>query len=560
MKSDTGEQQLFPRRYGDYLLLARLARGGSGEVFLARVGAASSARYVVIKTLKEELLDDSESVRRFCDEARVLVRLEHRNICRVLDVGRTEDRFYIAMEHIPGRDLGKVLERLTACGERMPREVALYVMCELLDALDHAHRKADQITGQPLNIVHRDVSPQNVMLTYDGGVKLIDFGIAASSLKNVRTQPRVVLGKLAYMSPEQARGEAAAPDSDVFASAIMLYEMLTSRRFYSVRDPAAIREALRNGVAPEGMQSLPPALSQTMLRALEVDRSRRLSSAAALYAALEDYQQEHQLQAGAGDVRALLDRLFANERKDEQQHLRALDAVTAPTPLAHGEETMRIAIADDLAALSDISGSLTMPRGTVTEATRTHAGIPDASPLDDTRRPATRATSRNAAIAAAVALAAVASAVLAATVISGDGADADTPPAPSTNAAVAAATPTATPPVAIPVEAAPAARLVVVAEEPAKPAPRPRGNRRPATGDARGARDVRPARDEPAEPPPAPRFLRDKARYLEERCADRACAARLRGRIGAIGGMSEQEARAFRGAVDACLATCRASP
>lgn len=198
----------FPRPFGDYSLLHRLGRGGMGDVFLARAaGFLGIQKVCVLKTVRADMTRDAEYVARFIDEARIVVQLSQRNICPVFDMGKVGESYYLAMEHVAGRDLTTVLRRAAERARSVAPDVALYLVSEILDALDYAHRLTDPSSGAPLHLVHRDVSPHNIMVSYEGEAKLIDFGLAASTLKLEQTESGIVLGKLSYMAPEQARAD-----------------------------------------------------------------------------------------------------------------------------------------------------------------------------------------------------------------------------------------------------------------------------------------------------------------------------------------------------------------
>ncbi len=248
----------YPRAFGNYVLLAPLARGGMGEVFLAKHGSVRGLeKHCVVKTLRPHLTDDREYTTRFIDEARIVVQLGHRNICHVFDVGTVGERYYLAMEYIAGKDLRALTHDVAEKGNVVNPGLALHVVCEVLEALDYAHRHADAATGRPLLLVHRDVSPQNVMLSWEGEVKLIDFGLAASTLKMEQTSPNVVMGKLSYMAPEQVRGERVDGRADLFAVGVMLYEMLVGERFYEGRSPYEILGHRRPGRLPPAQVGRP---------------------------------------------------------------------------------------------------------------------------------------------------------------------------------------------------------------------------------------------------------------------------------------------------------------
>jgi len=228
------EEDDLPRVFGDYHLLALLGQGGMGEIYLAkRMGFSRDIqRYCVVKTLREDKVRDPTFLKRFEDEARVVVTLNHRNICHVFDVGRVNDEHYLAMELIEGVSLQSLQRSMSRQGVKPAPALACYIVDEVLEALGYAHRHKDPRTRAPLEIVHRDVSPQNVMVTFEGEVKLIDFGLVESTLKQEHTAADMVVGKLLYMAPEQAQDEPVDARTDVFSAGVMLYELLLGERYY----------------------------------------------------------------------------------------------------------------------------------------------------------------------------------------------------------------------------------------------------------------------------------------------------------------------------------------
>lgn len=277
-----------PKRFGPYLLLRAFAQGGMGQVFLAkRQGLRGIDRFCVVKKLRPDHASHDEYVRRFLDEARVVVQLNHANICHVFDVGQVDDEYYLAMEHVSGVTLRALFQRARKRGDSVPAELVLRGALDVLEALDYAHCRSHPTTGQPLHLVHRDVSPQNIMWSYDGDIKLIDFGLAASELKEEHTQDHVVMGKVAYMSPEQARGERVTAQADQFAAAIVLYELLTLERFYGALATHEIwQRAGRGDHAPERLHTLPPDVQEVLRRALHADPEARFPSCGAFRDAL----------------------------------------------------------------------------------------------------------------------------------------------------------------------------------------------------------------------------------------------------------------------------------
>lgn len=228
-----------------------------GEIYLARTqGVGGVDKRCAIKQLPKGLIYDDELIKRFLDEARTVSTLSHGNIAHVYEVGREGDAFFLVMEFVDGPDLRQVLARCFDRKVKIPLELGLYIMQELLQGLAYAHRKTDP-EGKPLGLIHRDICPQNVMLSFEGEVKLIDFGLAKSALKTLATNPTILLGKVAYMSPEQAKREKLDRRSDLYSAGIVLYEVLSGRRRY----PDKSQHDLLMLVRSPGPLILPPELS-----------------------------------------------------------------------------------------------------------------------------------------------------------------------------------------------------------------------------------------------------------------------------------------------------------
>ena len=226
----------FPRRFGPYVLLKPLARGGMGALYLALSGPEESAKLCVIKTVLPHLAD-KEYLQRFRDEAKVVVRLSHGNLVPVFDSGQAGGEIYLAMDFVEGRDLRATWNRCAKKGIAFPVDVAAHIARELARGLYYAHNFGD------IKLVHRDVSPPNVLLSYSGEVKLTDFGLASSTLKIEKTAPGIIYGKVSYMSPEQARGEKIDGRTDLYATGIILWELLTGRQLFpSGRPPGAAKD------------------------------------------------------------------------------------------------------------------------------------------------------------------------------------------------------------------------------------------------------------------------------------------------------------------------------
>lgn len=280
-----------PSTFGKYELIERIATGGMAEVYLARTfGVAGFEKRLVIKRIRPELAGDPHHISLFINEARIGVQLNHENVVQVYDLGKVGRDWYIAMEHLAGRDLNKLVKALRIDGERLPVPVAVHVVAEVCRGLAYAHAMHDA-DGQPLGVVHRDVSPHNVLLTFAGGVKLVDFGIArlvgtkAPELTSLPTEGprRPGGGKYAYMSPEQARGEEVDHRTDVFSAGIVLWELLVGHRMYRHDDPLEklrlVQSAQYPDPADEGIH-FDPGLASILERALAPERKDRYASAA----------------------------------------------------------------------------------------------------------------------------------------------------------------------------------------------------------------------------------------------------------------------------------------
>ena len=220
------------RQFGPYRLVRQIAVGGMAEIHLAKTkGIAGFEKYVALKMIHPNFAEDEQFIQMLVDEAKIAVQLTHGNIAQTFDLGRVGETYYITMEYVDGADLYKILRRASEQDIEMPLDVCAFIAKEITSALDHAHRKRDH-TGKPLGIVHRDVSPQNVLVSYAGEVKLVDFGIAKATMKARQTAVGVIKGKYYYMSPEQAWGDPIDFRSDIFSAGIVLYEMLTGQMLY----------------------------------------------------------------------------------------------------------------------------------------------------------------------------------------------------------------------------------------------------------------------------------------------------------------------------------------
>ena len=232
MTSSSHRSDDLPQVFGRYLLVQRLSRGGMGEVFVAKHGLSGFEKICVIKKVLPHLVEDERFISRFVDEAQVAIRLQHANIAQVFEVGRVGDEYFLAIELIEGRDLRRSLRELERRRERFPIDLALLIAREVANGLAYAHRRKD-LAGDSLELVHCDISPPNVLVSFEGEVKIIDFGISKSVMRATATDPRMGFGKFGYMAPEQLiKGGKIDFRTDVYAAGSVLFELLTGQRLY----------------------------------------------------------------------------------------------------------------------------------------------------------------------------------------------------------------------------------------------------------------------------------------------------------------------------------------
>lgn len=272
-----------PRTFGNYYLLERIASGGMGEVYAAVARAPQGfGKLCALKTiLPSHRGGRSDFAGRFRDEGRLVISMNHPNVVSVYEMGRVAEEFYLAMELVEGKDLGQLLTRCWRAQRLLPIPTVLYLVRELLSALDYCHRHTDE-HGAHLGLIHRDVSPANVLVSYDGFVKLADFGLAKSHRKLIHTQPQVVLGKPGYMAPERLLGTAVDHRTDIFSAGILLFELLTCERYAPAREPELyLKELVRRQKTPPSAlrPDVPPAVDDLVARAVAMDSRARFGSA-----------------------------------------------------------------------------------------------------------------------------------------------------------------------------------------------------------------------------------------------------------------------------------------
>lgn len=308
------------QRFGDYVLAQKIAEGGMAEVFLAkRRGVEGFEKIVAIKRILPELSWNRDFVSMFINEAKIAARLSHPNIVQIFDFGKIDNYYFIAMEYVHGENLRAVLQRAAEYNVPLSAEVAAFIIARACAGLEHAHRKTDE-SGKPLGIVHRDVSPQNVLVSYDGDIKVVDFGIAKAVAENPEVTRGVLKGKLAYLSPEQVSGRNLDARSDIFSVGLLFYELLVGKRLFDQRDPADILDAIVHLDANEVSRSIPTldrSLRDVLRRALAVDPAERFRSAGEMQLALEGFLRARGDPGGTMQLTNLM-RLLFDERIGEQ--------------------------------------------------------------------------------------------------------------------------------------------------------------------------------------------------------------------------------------------------
>ena len=299
-----------------YELIGRLAVGGMAELYLARGQAADGrAQVVVLKRILPHLAEDPEFVRMFRDEAHLAATLKHPNIVRVFDIGKQDDDYYFTMEYVHGENLRAILRTAQKRGAAIPLPHILTITLGITAGLHYAHQQVDR-EGNPLKIVHRDVSPTNVLVAYDGSVKIVDFGIAKAAAGTHVTQAGMLKGKASYMAPEQCRAEAVDSRSDVFAIGILLFEMTTLTRLFRGENELAILHQVLTGAVPPPStrrQGYPPELERIVLKALQSDPARRYQTAAELQNDISNFAATHGLSPSNAALGQYLRSLFGDK-------------------------------------------------------------------------------------------------------------------------------------------------------------------------------------------------------------------------------------------------------
>jgi serine/threonine protein kinase len=343
------------KKFGRYFLLDQIGEGGMAEIFRARMAApGESGRFVVIKRIQGANSDNPEFAQMFKAEVQVTMRFTHPNIVQLYESGEEAGLQYIAMEWVEGRNLRQLLSKTSQKQQRIPISVSCHMIEQVAAGLHYAHSFKDRITGEPLKLVHRDVSPQNILVSYDGNIKIIDFGIAKASTNGEATRAGVIKGKLSYLSPEQVLGEVLDGRSDLFALGIVLWELLTSKRLFVADGDNEFQvlkmiESCTTYVKPPSTYNpeVPPELDELVMQALKRDPDKRFQTGEEFSKALKRVLAHHFPEFGSSDLSTYVKKQFQDQIVEDRKLLKQLngkaeelialgvkppDAPSGPTP------------------------------------------------------------------------------------------------------------------------------------------------------------------------------------------------------------------------------------
>ncbi len=310
--------------FGKYLLLDRIAVGGMAEVYTTKsFGIEGFEKIIAVKRILPTMAEDNDFISMFIDEAKIAGHLTHANIVPIYELGKIGESHYIAMEYVWGKDLLQIMNRFRRMRRHMPPVMAAWIASKMLEGLDYAHRKRDR-HGRPMGIIHRDVSPQNCLVSYEGQVKLIDFGIAKAASRNTKTQAGVLKGKFGYMSPEQVRGNLVDHRSDIFAASTCLHEMLTGERLFVGESDFSTLEKVRNAeVVPPSrtLAEMPPELEEILMKGLAREPEQRWQTAGEMQEALQRFIALSRPPFGTSKLNTWMRTAFAPEIAKEKGRL-----------------------------------------------------------------------------------------------------------------------------------------------------------------------------------------------------------------------------------------------
>lgn len=340
-------------RFGNYILLEKLAAGGMAEVYLAKkLGADGVQKFVAIKRILSQFSDSGDFIQMFKDEAKLAVNLSHQNVVSIYDFGVESGQFYLVMEYVEGKNLRQVLNFLKKINKQFTIGQIVYIIQQVALGLDHAHRCIDNTTGQPLNIIHRDMSPQNVMLNFDGNCKIVDFGIAKAATQLENTRAGTLKGKFGYMSPEQSEGMAIDIRTDIFALGIMIWELLSGQRLFLANNEMNTLRKIRECNVPSLRKinpNIPPELEKIVNKSLAKDRNTRYQTAADFSRDLTGFLNRFDPDFSAQNLSDFLKSIFSDEILElRNKQISFAKVEVAPTTYARDDKTEVVTLTSSL--------------------------------------------------------------------------------------------------------------------------------------------------------------------------------------------------------------------
>jgi serine/threonine-protein kinase len=311
-------------RFGKYTLLNRIAVGGMAEVFLARQeGLEGFEKTICIKRIRPHLSSQPNFVQMFLNEAKLAAQLNHPNIVQIYDLGRVNDSYFIAMEYISGRDMSRIIPKAEKAGIPFPMIYALRIASNVCEGLYFAHTKGDAY-GNPLNIVHRDITPENILVSFSGTVKIVDFGIAKANTQLEQTRAGEIKGKLSYMSPEQCMGHQLDARSDIFSFGSVIYEWVTGYKLFTGENEMAILKSIIDGkIYPPSYfkEDVPEAVERILMKALDKDKTKRYQSAWEMQFDIDTYLASSEFTPSNIHLSNFLKQIFGDEIEREKELL-----------------------------------------------------------------------------------------------------------------------------------------------------------------------------------------------------------------------------------------------
>ena len=313
------------KKFGKYTIVKKIASGGMADILLATdLGPTGVGRFVVIKRALAQFSENEEFIDMFKNEGKVACNLKHRNITPVYEFGMESNQLFLSMEYISGRNIRELIRKARSYKQSIDIPHAVYIGKETCSGLNYAHNAVDAATGQPLNIIHRDISPQNIMLSFDGDIKIIDFGIAKVADTNL-TRAGHLKGKFSYMSPEQANGDSLDERTDIFCMGIILWELLTNKRLFASKNEMASLKKVRNCDVPDAQKinpKIPTALNDIIKKSLNKNRDFRYENASKLERDLSVFMNKTYPEYSSYDFINLIKKVFRKEIMEEREKLK----------------------------------------------------------------------------------------------------------------------------------------------------------------------------------------------------------------------------------------------